>query len=311
MRFAVKNLTVLVALAVAASAQFTKAQFKDHDADVQEIRRSMVEVEKAFVSREAEPIERIMIDGYVGIRGKPVFNARDQLSAMVKWDAAAIKSGKKLDFETLSYESDLPTVHIYGDAAVVTVLKKNQWRYKADRCLSQYQTTELWLRLEGQWKVAAGHASVIQCDPMPWQPPHPAVAATRAQSKPTKFISTTVETDLRLMLAKLTDSGLVSDSNLDAFAADYVSTGVDGALSNDRSGLIAALRIPTGRNNERYRDDEVFMNFGNAAMYFFRIRSFPKGAETAPPPPIVFSVIFIRSGANWQIAASHASAMTD
>lgn len=309
MRFAVQNLLLVIFLSFAGQAQFTQARYSDNDA--QEIRRTMLEVERAFVQRDPEPLERILIDGYVGIRGKPVFNAREQLAAMVRYDAAAKKSGKKLDFETLSYESDLPDVHLFGDSAIVNVLKKNLWRYKDDRCLTQYQSTELWLKLDGAWKVAAGHVSTFQCESMPWQPPHPAVAATRALSKPTKFISTSVETELREMLSRLTDAGLRGDNNSDAFQSEFVATGPNGAVSSDRSVLLAALRIPTGRNNDRFRDDEVFLNFGSAAMYLFRIRSIPKTAETAPQPPIVYSVMFVRSGTNWQIAASHASTITD
>ena len=308
MRFAAENLILVLILAIAGQAQPARAGSSDDDA--QEIRKTMLEVEKAFVSRDPGPLERFLIDGYVGIRDKPIFNARDQLAAMVRYDAAAIKSGKKLDFETLSYESELPSVHLFGDAAIVNVLKKNLWRYRDDRCLTQYQTTELWLKLEGEWKVAAGHVSTIQCDERPGQQTHPGIAATRPVVKPTKFISTTVETELREMLSKLTDAGLRGDTSSDAFMPEFVSTNVNGTISSERAALLNALRIPTARNNERFRDDEVFLNFGSAAMYLFRVRTVPKIGET-PPPPIVYSIVFVRSGTNWQIAASHASAITD
>lgn len=311
MGFAVKNLVVLFALASAVYAQFTQTAFSQTSTDVQEIRKSMLEIERAFVSRDPEPFDRIFIDGYVNVREKPVYNYREQLSAMVKWDAAAIKAGKKLDFETLSFESDSPTVHIIGDAAVVNTLKKNLWRYKDDRCLTQYQTTELWIKADGTWKVAAGHMSTTQCDPMPWQPPHPAVSATRPLGKPIKYLSTSTETELRELLSKLNDAGMHSDSNADAFAPEFVSTGINSNVSGDRSLLLNALKIPTIRNRERYRDDEVFLNFGNAAIYLFRVRSFPRGGETTPPPPTVYSVMFVRSGTDWRIAAAHASEITD
>lgn len=311
MRFAVENLVFVLTLAFAAFPQISKTENSDKSTDAQDIRKSMLAIERAFVSRDPEPFDRIFIEGYVNIREKPVFNYRDQLAAMVRWDAAAIKSGKRLDFETLSYESELPTISVYGDSAIVTTLKKNLWRYRDEKCLTQYQSTELWLKVEGNWKVAAGHASTVQCEPLPWQPPHPAVAAIRPLSKPIQYISTSTETELRELLSKLNDAGLRADSSSDAFTSEYISTGANGSVSSDRSILLNTLKVPTLRNRERYRDDEIFLDFGSAAMYLFRVRSFPRAGETAPPKPIVFSVIFVKSGNNWQISASHASEIAD
>ena len=302
---------ILLPLSLSVYAQFTQTAYSQSSNDVQEIRKAIDEVERAFVSRDPDPFERIYMDGYVNVREKPVFNYREQLSAMVKWDAAALKAGKKLDFETLSYDSDLPAVQVHGDVAIVNVLKKNLWRYREDRCLTQYQTTELWIRRESAWKIAAAHMSTLQCEQMPWQPPHPAVAEIRPLAKPTKFISVTAETELRELLSKLNDTGMRSDTNTDAFFSDYVFTARNATTSADRSGLLTALKVPTMRNRDRYRDDEVFLSFGPAALYLFRIRSFPKAGETAPPTPIVFSVMFVKSGAVWQIAAAHASELTD
>lgn len=311
MRFALKTLILIFPLSLSVYAQFTQTAYSQSSPDSQEIRKAIAEIERAFVSREPAPFDRIYFDGYVNVREKPVFNYREQLGAMVKWDAAAIKAGKKLDFETLSYDSDVPAIQIFGEVAVVNVLKKNLWRYREDKCLTQYQTTELWIKLEAAWKIAAGHMSTIQCEQMPWQPQHPAVAEIRPLLKPVKFISTTAETELRELLTKLNDAGLRSDTNVDAFVPEYSFTATNASVSGDRSGLLSALKIPTMRNRDRYRDDEIFLSFGPAAIYLFRVRSFPKGGETIPSPPIVFSVMFVRSGATWRIAAAHASEISD
>ena len=311
-RFAFKTLVLIFPLSLSVYAQFTQTAYSQSNPDSQEIRKAIAEVERAFVSRDPAPFDRIYIDGYVNIREKPIFNYRDQLEAMVKWDAAAIKAGKKLDYETLSYDSDLPSIQVFGDVAVVNLLKKNLWRYREERCLTQYQTTELWIKAESVWKIAAGHMSTIQCDQVPYQPQqHPAVAEIRPLAKPVKFISATAETELREVITKLTDAGLRSDTNVDAFVPEYSFTAVNASISGDRSGLLSALKIPTMRNRDRYRDDEVFLNFGPAALYLFRIRSFPKAGETTPSPPIVFSVMFVKTGTTWRIAASHASELTD
>jgi hypothetical protein len=310
-RFALKAIIFLLPLSLSVYAQFTQTAFSQSANDVQEIRKAIDDVERAFVSRDPGPFDRTYMDGYVNVREKPIFNYRDQLSAMVKWDAAAMKAGKKLDFETLSYDSDLPIVQVHGDVAIVNVLKKNLWRYKDDRCLTQYQTTELWIRFDSTWKIAAAHMSTLQCDKMPWQPPHPAVAEIRPLAKPTKFISVTAETELRELISKLNDAGMRSDTNVDPFLSDFLFTSTNSSTSGDRSGLLTALKVPTMRNRERYRDDEVFLSFGPAAIYLFRIRSLPRAGETTAPAPIIFSVMFIRSGAVWQIAAAHASELGD
>lgn len=311
MGFAVKNLIVLLSLATAMYAQFSQTAFSQTATnDEQEIRRSMIEIERAFVSRDPEPFDRIFLDGYVNVREKPIYNYREQLAAMVKWDAAAIKSGKKLDFETISFESEMPSIQLMGEVAVVNTLKKNIWRYKDDRCLTQYQTTELWIKTGGSWKVAAGHMTPIQCNPMPYQPSHPAVSATSSLEKPVKHLSTTAETELRELLSKLTDTGLRSDTNADAFVPEFVSTATNSTISNDRLLVLEALRIPTIRNRERYRYDEVFLSFGNAAIYVFRVRTFPKEGQPRPRPT-VYSVMFVKSAADWRIAAAHASEILD
>jgi hypothetical protein len=198
-----------------------------------------------------------------------------------------------------------------GEVAVVNTLKKNLWRYKDDRCMTQYQTTELWIKSGGSWKVAAGHMTPIQCNPMPYQPSHPAVSAMTALEKPVKHLSTTAETELRELLSTLTDAGLRSDTNADAFAPEFVSTATNTAISNDRTLVLEAIKIPTMRNRDRYRYDEVFLSFGSAAIYVFRVRSFPKEGQTIRPRPIVYSIMFVKSGADWKIAAAHASEILD
>lgn len=305
------SLLLFTALSVSAYPQFSRTALVNKTEDIEEIRRSIDEIERAFVLRDPTPFESTYLDGYISIKGKTVYNAREILLAMVRWDALAIKAGKKLDFETLSYESDLPAIQVYGDAAIVTSLKKNLWRYKDDKCLSRYQSTELWIKAESQWKVAAAHMSTIQCDPMPWQPPHPAVADTRTITKPSKYLSPSAETDIRELISRLNDVGLSSDSGSDAFTAEFVSTGLNNEVSRDRSALLSALRMPTGRGNERYKDDEVYLSFGPAAAHFFRVRSIAKPGERKPEPPVTYSVFFVKQDGAWKIAASHASSLVD
>ena len=312
MRYLQHFLLALLVLTVPAYPQSASEPSPTAPDDQNEIRKLLGEIEQAFVSRDPAPFERIYLEGYVGIRGRPVYNALDQLIAMVRWDASAIKSGKKLDFETLSFDNENPTVKVFGDAAVVTGVKKNLWRYKESRCLNRYQSTDVFAKVNGQWRLVLGHMSLIPCDPMPWQPPHPAVADIRNQSKPSRNISPSTETEIREVFSKLTDAGLSGTNGSDIFAPDYMSTALNNHVSEDRSRLLTALRIPTSRTGERYRDDEAFLNFGgNVAVYLFRVRSFAKGPDSKPEPPVTFSVIFSRLDGAWRIVGSHESTLQD
>lgn len=306
------NLLLILPLALPAYSQITNAASTNTAQDSTEISRLMTEIEQAFVLRDPAPFERIYLDGYVGVRGRPVYNALEQLIAMVRWDAAAIRSGKKLDFETLSFDTEDPAIRIFGDAAIVTGVKKNLWRYKDSRCLNRYQSTDVFAKVAGQWRLALGHMSLIPCDPMPWQPLHPALSDLRNQPKPTKNLSPAVETEIRELIGKVNEAGVSSSTGADFFATDFVSTTISNEVTNDRSLLIAALRTPTSRASERYRDDEAFLSFGGiVAAYLFRVRSLAKGAETKPDPPVTFSVIFVKTEGEWKIVASHASTISD
>lgn len=276
--------------------------------DAVEIRKLMSEIEHAFVSRDAAPFERIYLDSYVGVRVRAAYNAFEPLIAMIRWDAAAMKSGRKLDFETLSFENENPAVRVLGDAAVVTGLKKNLWRFRDARCLNRYQSTDLFARIDGKWRLAMGHMSLIPCNPMPHIPPHPATEGIRDQSKPNRNLSPAVETEIRDLLGKLVEASFAGDTGGDLFAPDFVSTAVTNEISNERTGLLAALRVPVARASERYRDDEAFLNFGpNVAAYIFRIRSLAKGPDNRPDPPVAHSVVFVKQGGQWKVFAAHAS----
>ena len=312
MRYLIKILLTILFITVPAHPQPNPQPTAAGTDDQSEIKRLLAEIEQAFVSRDPGPFERIYLEGYVGIRGRPVYNALDQLTAMVRWDATAIKSGKKLDFETLSFDNENPTVKIYGDAAVVTALKKNSWRYKDSRCTNRYQSTDVFARVSGQWRLVLGHMSLIPCDPMPWQPTHPAVGDIRNKTKPTLHLSPATETEIRELIGKLTETGISGTNGADIFASEYVSTSLINEVTGDRTRLLSAFRIPTSRSSDRYRDDEAFLNFGgNVAAYIFRVRSFAKGPDAKPDPPVTFSVIFSKMDGTWKIIAAHESTLQD
>ncbi|MEO7672734.1 MAG: hypothetical protein ABIU09_01485, partial [Pyrinomonadaceae bacterium] len=108
---------VLAAFSAPALAQF--GSLPDTGDDRNEILRAIAEISTAYVARNPEPFERIYLENYVSIRGKPVYNSREQLIAMMRADSAPLRAGKKLDYQTLSYESENPQFHFYGSSAVI------------------------------------------------------------------------------------------------------------------------------------------------------------------------------------------------
>lgn len=270
----------------------------------QEIRKSMLEIERAFVSRDPEPFERVMLEDYVSIRSRPVFNAREQLLAMVRWDALAIKNRRKLDFETLSYDSESPSVRIVGRTAVINVLKNNLWRYKDSKCLSRYQATEVWIKRVSAWQLLSGHMTTFQCDPMPWQPPHPALSSFASSTKPKAATRPEAELEIRETLRALTNPTLGSRHATDAFSSEFVFTNLKGEVGRDRGFLLNALRTDTNPRSERYRDDEAIQIFDDTAIYLFRLRM-----NTEPPSSMNISIVLVKQNGEWQIVASHVTSL--
>jgi ketosteroid isomerase-like protein len=308
MRYFGRTALSILLFAVYALPQTTAEPTSPPPDETAEIRKLMSEIEQSFVSRDAAPFERIYLDSYVGIRSRAVYNAFEPLIAMIRWDAAAIKSGKKLDFETLSFENENPAIRIMGDAAIATGLKKNLWRYRDARCLNRYQSTDVFVKTDGRWRLALGHMSLIPCDPAPRHPPHPAIEGIRDQTKPSRNLTPATETEIRDLLGKVVEASLGGGNAAEGFSPDFLATSVNNEVSGDRGPLLAAFRTPTSRSNERYRDDEAFLSFGgNVAAFIFRIRSLAKVPETRPDPPVTHSVIFVKQNGQWKIVAAHAS----
>lgn len=282
---------IYVLIVLASLSEFVYSQADP--ADEKEIRTIISLLGKAFVSRESAPFEKYYRDDYVNIRTRPVFNAKAQLLALVKADSVALKAGKSLDFQTISYTSDKIKVHLFGQAAIVTSYRTNNWKYRQSKCLTRYQMTELWLKDERTWRLASGHSTQYQCDPMPWMPLHPSVAAIPSQEEPAKSVRTDVESAIRSLIAAARNSDAVG-----AFTENYVSTDIDGKVSTERQTLVNAIAT-VGRH------DETLYDFGEAVLYTFRIRPRTPSGESAGV--VQCSAILVSSGGQWRFAAFHMS----
>src|SRR3982750_3863347 len=112
MRTAIVISALLVSLSLCA---FGQAAREDNlrSADEVEIRQLIKQINQAYVSRNYEPFEHIYLDNFVAVRSKPQYNYRAQLIAMMKYDSRELSLGKPLDFQTITYDNDLPHLNFF------------------------------------------------------------------------------------------------------------------------------------------------------------------------------------------------------
>ncbi len=281
----------------------------DRTADRSEIMRSIAEISEAYVARNPEPFERIYLENYVKIGDKPVYNWREQLIAMIRADSGPVKAGKKLDYETLSFESENPQIHFYGQTAIVNIVKKNFWQYRGRKCLTKTQETELWLKREGRWQLAAGQTTTFQCDAKPMYDVHPAVAAIPALTKPAANLDRDAESQIRSVLNEVAAARTLGADNFAVALEkntikDFVATDSKGDVVGDRTLLSSlTLQKPSRIGGLRNQDDAIVV-YDNAALYTYRAKG-ATSATATPEPPQQCSIILVNVDGKWLIAATH------
>ena len=300
----------LVTLSSHVFAQFSRPP--DRTSDQTEILRSIAEISRAYVARNPEPFERIYLENYVSIRDKPVYNTREQLIAMMRADSGPLRAGKKLDFDTISYESENPQFHFYGQTAIVNIFKKNFWQYRGSKCLTKTQATEVWLKRDGTWRLAAGHVTTFQCDPKPFYPIHPAVSAISPRAKAPPNSDPEAEGQIRIVVYEIANARLSGADALSAvldkhLAKDFVSTNIKGEVVRDRS-VLASLPPPTPSRTLGLRNqDEAILIYDDAAIFTFRVRPAAAPAGAAREAPEQCTIVLIKSQGKWLIGAAHVS----
>ena len=298
---------------LALVCQYTYAQPPrpiDRTEDRTQILAEIEAISKGYVGRDPAPFERVYVENYVSIRERPIYNLRDQLVAMMKADSIILGAGKKLDYETLIYETENPALRFFGRAAIVTSKKRNYWQYRGQKCLTKTTATELWIKPEAEWRQAAAHVTTFQCDAKPFHPIHPAVALLPIRGKPTANTDRETELAIRRIVDEIGRSKTSAEEPFDLvvkkhLAKDFVSTNLEGEFGRDAS-FIASIPGPGSARQPGFRtQDEVILVYPAAAIYTFRVRgssaSSPKGA------PVQVSVFFAKYEGRWQIVATHAS----
>lgn len=308
MPYTIALFIVLVFAPIAATGQVATAGAKS-GTDVQTLVSLIEQINKAFVSRDPGPFERLYLDSYISVRGKPIYNARDHIVAMVRSDAAAKRAKKPLDFETVSFTSEEPSIRVYGNIAIATSLKHNEWRYRGSKCLTRYQSTDVWVRLQGEWKLAAGAANSRQCDPVPWHPPHPAVAAIGDITSPPENTNEEAEKEIQSILDELVrkaEPGDKTEGPERSFVSGFISTSSEGEISSNPSELIEILRAGNHPSQRTTIENEGFVIFEDSALYIFGARTRPRLGTTERPKTVYFLTVLVRTDGTWKFAASHA-----
>ena len=279
----------------------------DRSNDRAEILRSIAALSTAYVTRVPEPFERIYLDNYVSIRAKPVFNSKEQLIAMMNADQLLIKARRKPEYDTISYETENPQFHFNGGTAVLNVAKKNYWQYRGQKCMTRSQATELWLKRDGEWKIAAAHVTSFHCDPKPYYPVHAAVAAVGSDTKAPPNTDASSEQQVRELINGLVRARASGESELVALldrnvSKEFVFTDLRGEVTSDRSILRTLPTASTGRSTVRNQDDTTVVFDGGAAVFTYKLKP-----ETAGDGLRQCSVFLVKVGEQWLIAAAHIS----
>jgi hypothetical protein len=303
---------ILVVLALLSICVYAQAAHPDASraADENDIRQLIKEINQAYVGRNFEPFERIYLDNYVAVRSKPQYNYREQLIAMMKYDAREISAGKTPDFQTISYDNDVPQIHFFGNTAIVNVLKRNSWKYKVDKCTSRYQATEVWVKRDGSWRTAATQTTTFPCETAFFYPPHPAVAAipqqTNAPPNNDRASEAAIRTTLEQLTSKLTATQAGGYDQF--FADDFVSTNTDGEVNAERAPFLAAFQMRSAGIPRLSRREEALMIYDDTAVFMFRVKPKAKPGETEVPVQV--STVLVNLGGRWQIVAAHLSKVT-
>lgn len=306
------NLALMLLLAL--TCRFALGQpTTDSTADRNQILGSIAEISRAYVARDPAPFERLYLEGHTSIvRVKPTYNLREQLIAMMQADSVLLRAGKKLEYRTISYESDPPQINLYDRAAVVTVAKTNSWQYEIRRCQTRTQSTELWVKPANEWKVAAVHTTTFPCNSRQFYPPHAAVAAIESKLKPPANTDVEGEQQLRELIRTLVAARASLEEPFAAvverhIADNFVSTDLKGEVSGDRS-LLNMIQVPLPSRSIGFRNQEdAVVVYGNAAVYTYRLRDKPEASDGLQR----CTIIFVRLDGKWMIAAAHTSRPSD
>lgn len=136
-------------LGIALILTVLPAVARDAASDEQDILHADREVCRAFEDGDAAYLREALDDRFTLTSSTGVVTDRAQNIAEVEKRDPAYQVFRNRDQK----------VRLYGDAAVVTGITRVEGNSGADAFAADFQFTDTWVYREGQWKLAASHAS--------------------------------------------------------------------------------------------------------------------------------------------------------
>jgi len=106
---------------------------------------------QAIVGSDTLFIERVYADDYIVIGANGIVRDRAQVIADFKSGVA----------KTESLTNDNVKMRVYGDTVIVTGRSTQKGEYKGQPSISPTLFTRVYVKLNGQWRLVANHASSI------------------------------------------------------------------------------------------------------------------------------------------------------
>jgi ketosteroid isomerase-like protein len=110
----------------------------------------------AYLRHDANTIDRILADDYVGIDGRAIVTDKAQEIEDAKPPAAGAPSPQ---FVLLNEEITDMRVRVYGNAAVVTGISRERVRSGSEESSVLYRRTTVWVKKKQDWQCVSFHAT--------------------------------------------------------------------------------------------------------------------------------------------------------
>ncbi len=130
----------------------THAGVRDATQDERFIRTTEASVCDAFQSGDADVLRNALDDHFTLTDSKGVVTNRDQ----------TVANGARQDPAYLVFHNHDQCVRVYGDAAIVTGVTSMQSHTAGATSAGDYAYTDTWVHVDGRWKLAARHASLLR-----------------------------------------------------------------------------------------------------------------------------------------------------